>query len=64
MKSVILTSKSSESIELLLNMAAKLGVEIKLLTTKQLENAGLVSAIKAGRTVEFVDTNKFISSLK
>lgn len=64
MKSAIFTSDSNKTLELLLELAKKLGVTAKVVTEEELEEAGLVKAIKEGRTGKFVDTNKFQKSLK
>ena len=64
MKSAILTSGSNKNLQILIELAKKLGMKTKVLTEKQLEDIGLIKAIKHGRTETFVDTEKFISGLK
>ncbi len=64
MKSAILSSDSNKNLKILIELAERLGVKTKMLTEEQLEDIGLIKAIKHGRTKEFVDNDKFISSLK
>ncbi len=64
MKSAILTSDSSKNLKILIELAERLGIKTKMLTEQQLEDIGLIRAIKHGRTRSFIDTDKFIGSLK
>ena len=64
MKSILLTGKSNKSLDLLLELAHELGIKTHVLTEEQLEDAGLISAIKEGRTGKFVDTDRFLEDLK
>lgn len=64
MKNAIFTSDSNKKLELFLELAKRLGIKTKIVTQKQLADAGLINAMKEGRTGKFVDTNKFLKSLK
>jgi len=64
MKSAILTSDSSKNLKILVELAERLGIKAKMLTDEQLEDIGLIKAIKHGRTGNFIDTDKFVKSLK
>ena len=64
MKSAILTSDSNENLKILIKLAERLGIKAKMLTEEQLEDIGLIKAIKHGRTGNFVDTDEFVNSLK
>ncbi len=64
MKSAILTSDSNKNLEILLELAKQLGIQVSMLTEEQIEDFALIKAIKAGRTGNFIDTEKFVSSLK
>ena len=64
MKSAIFTSESNKTLEPLLELAKKLGVTAKVVTEEELEDAGLVKAMKEGRTGKFVDTGKFLKSVR
>ena len=64
MKSAILTSDSNKNLKILIELAERLGVKARMLTDEQLEDIGLIKAIKKGKTENFIDTDKFINSLK
>ncbi|MEX0812215.1 MAG: hypothetical protein WD048_08355 [Chitinophagales bacterium] len=64
MKSAIITSDSKKDLELLIEIAHKFGIKAKILSDEQMEDLGMVKAIKTGRTGEFIDTDKFLNSLK
>jgi hypothetical protein len=64
MKTALLSSSSGKSLELLLELAKKLGIKATILSEEQLEDAGLAKAMKEGRTGKHVDTAKFMKSLK
>jgi len=64
MKSAILTSDSNKNLKILIELAERLGIKAKMLTEEQLEDIGLIKAIKHGRTGNFVDTEKFVNTLK
>lgn len=64
MKSAILTSKSNKDLDILIDLAEKLGIKTKVLTQEQLEDIGMVKAIKSARTGENIDKSRFIQGLK
>ena len=64
MESAIVTTNSKNDLQLLLTLAKKMGIKSKLLTKEQLEDLGLKIAIDKGRTAKFVDTQKFLKSLR
>jgi len=64
MKSAILTSDSNKNLKILIELADRLGIKAKMLTDEQLEDIGMIKAIKNGRTGSFVDSDKFIGGLK
>ncbi len=64
MSSAILTTKSNKDLKLLLELAKKLNIKAKILTKEDLEDFGMLRAIKEGRTKEYIDTEKFIKNLK
>ena len=64
MKSALLTSESNKNLKILIELADRLGIKTQMLTAEQLEDIGLIKAIKKGRTGSFVDTDKFIGGLK
>ena len=64
MKTAILLSDSESNINLLLQLAEKLGVKANVLTEEDAEDLALIYAIEAGKTGEYVDTESFIKSLR
>ena len=64
MKTALLSSNSGKSLELLLELAKKLGIKSTVLSEEQLEDAGLTKAMKEGKTGKHIDTTKFMKSLK
>jgi hypothetical protein len=64
MKSAILTTGSGKSFQLLLDLAKELGIKTKVLSEEQMEDAGLCKAMKEGRTGKYVNTEKFLKTLK
>ncbi len=64
MKAAILSSDSASDLNLLLELARKLGLKAEILSDEQQEDIGLLYAIKQGRTEEFVDTGKFLKELQ
>lgn len=64
MKSALLTGDSEKSMDLLLELAKKLGIKAKILSEEDMEDAGLIKAIKSGKTGKTIETDKFLKSLK
>ncbi|TVR78548.1 MAG: hypothetical protein EA412_08935 [Chitinophagaceae bacterium] len=64
MKSAIFTSESDKDLKLLLELAKKLGIKTKVLSKEEYEDLGLKLAMDKGKIGEFVDTEKFLKSLK
>ena len=62
MQTAILTSQSKSDLKLLLELAQKIGIKTKVLTHDEIEELGLILAIKDGRTGEYVDTDKYFPS--
>lgn len=64
MDSVLLKTKSKENLNLLIILAKKLGVEVSVISEKAAEDMAMVSAIKNGKTGQFVDSENFLNDLK
>jgi hypothetical protein len=64
METVILSSKSKADIKLLTDLAKKIGISVKFLTAEEKEDIGMISAINAGRTKKYVNTDNFIKKLR
>ncbi len=63
MKTAIFSSDSDSNLELLLQLAEKLGMKANLLTEEEAEDLAMVYAIEEGKTGEYVDTDTFLKSL-
>lgn len=64
METAILKSKSKSDLKLLLELAKKIGINVRQLTEEEAEDIGLVNAIKKGHTGEKVDTKKYLQKLR
>jgi len=64
MESIILKSESKDSLNLLLKLAKKLGIEAAFLSQEAIEDISLSNAMKKGKTGEFVDADQFIKDLR
>ncbi len=63
METIVLHSNSKENLRLIADLASKIGISVKYLTDEEKEDIGMVSAIKKGRTGEFVDTQDYLERL-
>ncbi|MDT3738438.1 MAG: hypothetical protein RO257_02925 [Candidatus Kapabacteria bacterium] len=64
METLVLTGNSKSNITLIMNIAKKLGIDDKKINSDDLEDSGLLFAMKKGKTGEFVETDKFIQDLR
>ncbi|WP_416864665.1 MAG: hypothetical protein ACMVP2_19150 [Imperialibacter sp.] len=64
MKTAILSSASDSDIELLLQLANKLGIKARILTNQDAEDLAMAYLIDEAKTGEYVDTQDFISNLR
>ena len=64
MESIILKSESKDSLNLLLKLAKKLGIEAAFLSQEAIEDISMANAMKQGKTGEFVDAEKLIKDLR
>jgi len=64
MEGVILHTDSSKDLELIIQLAKKLGISTKKLTKDEIEDYGLSIAINEGRTGEYIDTEIFMNELR
>ena len=64
MQTAVLNAESKSDLDLLISIARKIGIKAKILSDSEMEEIGLINAIKIGRTNEFVDTDTFLSSLR
>ena len=64
MESAVLISESKSNLDVLLSLAKKLGIGVKRLTMEEIEDLGLVNAMKKGRTGKYIDTDKYLAKLR
>ncbi len=61
---VKLETKSKDDLALLVKVAKKIGITVKIFTKEEIEDAGLLRAMNTGRTNKYVDSKKFLAYLK
>ncbi len=64
METLILNGNSKKNLKLLIDLAKELGFTAKHLTQEEIEEIGLMEAIKQGRTNKFVDVDAFKEKMK
>ncbi len=64
MEGVILHTDSSKDLDLILQLAKKLGISAKKLSKDEIEDWGLSIAITEGKTGEYVDTEIYLKELR
>ena len=55
MQTALFTSEKEADLQLLLELANRLGIKTRVLDEEEMEDLGLVHAIEAGKTGEFVN---------
>ncbi|WP_243348024.1 hypothetical protein [Parabacteroides sp. FAFU027] len=64
MQAILLDTDSKSDLKLLMEIAKKIGIKAKTLSEADMEDLGLVHAIKAAKTDEYVDTDSFLKKLR
>jgi hypothetical protein len=64
METIILSGKSKKDVELVTELAKKLGLNAARISEEDLEDAGLVLAMKRGRTGRYVSREQVMKALK
>ncbi len=64
MQTLVLRSDSESDLKLLMQLAQKLGIEVKFLTEEEKEDLGMLNAINEGRTGEYIHTSDFLKNLR
>lgn len=64
MESAVLISESKSNLTVLLNLAKKLGIGVKRLTTEEIEDLSMVNAMKKGRTGKYIDKDIYLAKLR
>ena len=63
METLLLSGEKKEEINLIIKLAKRLGIKTRKLTLDDVEEMGLLFAIKEGETGEFTDTDEFQNSI-
>ncbi|MBU1370342.1 MAG: hypothetical protein KJ578_14205 [Bacteroidetes bacterium] len=63
MEGAILHTNSDKDLNLILELAKKLGISSKKLSREEMEDWGLSFAIQEGKTGDYVDTDSFLKEL-
>ncbi len=64
MQTLVLKSDSAVDIKLIAGIAKKMGIKAKILTDEEKEDFGLLSAIKKGKTGQYIDNEDFVKMLR
>ena len=64
MEGIILHTEKSKDLNLILQLARKLGIAARKLTKEEIEDIGLSVAITEGKTGEYIDTDAFLNELR
>lgn len=64
METAILKSNSKKNLNLLLDLAKQLEMNVKILSQDEVEDIGLAIAIKKGRTGKYVNTESYLKKIR
>jgi hypothetical protein len=64
METIILSGDKKSEMKLIAGIARKLGLKTRKLTIDEIEDLGLMNAMKTGQTGEFVDTELVVKTLR
>ena len=64
MEGAILQTESIQDLNLILQLAKKLGISVRKLSKDEIEDYGLSLAISEGKTSEYIDTDEFLKELR
>ena len=64
MSNLLLTADAAEELELLLQLAQKLGIAARVIPDEALEDLLLGQAIEGGKTDSFSNTDSFLKELR
>jgi len=64
METLILTGDKKSEMNLIGEIARKFGIKTRKLSMEDMEDIGLLKAIKDGETGEYVNTNQFLDSIR
>jgi hypothetical protein len=64
MTTAVLKGESKGDIQMLVDLAKKIGINARILNQEEIEEIGMGYAIRDGETGTFVDNDSFINELK
>ncbi|MEI6436871.1 MAG: hypothetical protein WCP32_18760 [Bacteroidota bacterium] len=64
MEALILTGEKKSEMNLIVEIARKFGINSRKLSKEDMEDIGLLKAIKDGETGEYVNTDEFLASIR
>jgi len=64
METLVLQSLSKKDITLFRELAKRAGLKTKMVSSEYVEDIALASAMEAGRTGEYVDTDSYLAKLE
>lgn len=64
MEGALLHTNSEKDLNLILQLAKKLGISTKKLTEEEIEDIGLSKAMSEGKTGEYVNTEEYLKELR
>lgn len=64
METILLQGESKKDIKMLSDLAKKIGLKTVSLKNEDLEDFALATAMKKGRTGEFIDTESYLKKLR
>jgi hypothetical protein len=64
MQTLLLQGKSKKEIELFFELAKKIGLKASIISEEEMEEAGLLKAMKNGRTGNHINTASYLKKLR
>ena len=64
METLILTGEKKAEMNLIIEIARKFGIKTRKLSIEDIEDIGLIMAIKNGETGEYINTDTFVESIR
>ena len=64
MEGLLLTGESKKDVKMLEELARKIGLKTRSINNEEMEELGLITAMKKGRTGVYVNTENYLKKLK
>jgi hypothetical protein len=64
METLILSGEKKSEMNLIIEIARKFGIKARKLSIEDIEDIGLLKAIKDGETGEYVNADQFLDSIR